>query len=64
MRMESQKQNQTRENSLPTLLGMRVLVGYLGEQAQFGWWQTGFYDPNSARALKFAFPNTAVARLL
>jgi hypothetical protein len=48
-----------KESCLPALLQLRALVGFLGERARSGWWQTGFYDPNSAKALMFAFPNTA-----
>ena len=33
-----------KESYLPTLLRMRLLVGFLGERAQFAWWQTAFYE--------------------
>lgn len=32
---------------LTTLLQMRLLVGFLGERAQFGWWPTAFYEASS-----------------
>ena len=32
---------------LATLLQIRLLVGYLGERAQFAWWPTAFYEPSS-----------------
>lgn len=38
-----------------TFLETRLLVGYLGERAQFGWWATGFYEPSSRAFLEPVF---------
>lgn len=43
---------------LLTLLHMRLLVGFLGERAQFSWWQTAFYEPSSRLFLEPAFLKT------
>lgn len=48
--------------NLQTLLRLRLIVGFLGERAQFNWWPTGFLEPSSrlflepvfTRALKLA----------
>jgi len=34
---------------LTTLLHIRLLVGFLGERAQFAWWPTAFYESSSRR---------------
>jgi hypothetical protein len=36
---------------LQAILRLRVIVGYLGEKAQFAWWPTEFYTPSSAAFL-------------
>ena len=41
------------------LLRLRLLVGFLGERAQFGWWSTSFFDPSGALFLEPAFPKTS-----
>ena len=46
------------EPSLASLLKIRLLVGYLGEQAQFGWWPTAYYEPPGHLFLEPAFPKT------
>ncbi len=39
-------------------LRLRILVGYLGERAQFGRWASAFFAPQSARLLHYLVPNT------
>ena len=38
---------------LTDLLGLRILIGYLGEKHQFGWWDTSFFD---AASIAFILP--------
>ena len=44
---------------LRELLQMRLLVGFLGEKAQFGWWPTSFFGEYSLRSLEFVAPKTS-----
>ena len=44
--------------SLAPLLKMRLLVGFLGERAQFGWWPTAFYESSGHLFLEPVFPKT------
>ena len=44
---------------LPTVLCLRLLVGYLGEQGQHSWWPTNFFGDYSMRSLEFIAPKTA-----
>ncbi len=37
---------------------MRLLVGFLGERAQFSWWPTAFFEASSQPFLEPAFPKT------
>jgi hypothetical protein len=46
-------------SNLPTLLQMRLLIGFLGERAQFGWWPTAFYEGSSRLFLEPVFSKTA-----
>lgn len=46
-------------NSLSALLGLRLLVGSLGERAQHAWWPTAFYEPSSRLFLEPVFARTA-----
>lgn len=46
------------ENQFSTLLQTRLLVGYLGEKAQFGWWPTAFYDSSARVFLEPVFAKT------
>ncbi|WP_160195480.1 BrxE family protein [Microvirga sp. BSC39] len=46
-------------DSLNDLLRVRLLVGYLGEINQFGWWKTSFYQPASQAFLEPVFPRTS-----
>lgn len=43
---------------VPTLRA-RLLVGFLGERAQFGWWPTAFYEASSRLFLEPIFSQTA-----
>ena len=36
----------------------RLLIGYLGERSQHGWWQTAFYEQSSQTFLQPIFPKT------
>jgi len=45
-------------SNLSTLLHMRLLVGFLGERAQFGWWPTAFYEASSRLFLEPVFAKT------
>jgi hypothetical protein len=45
---------------LPTLLQMRLLVGFLGERAQLSWWTTAFFGDYSLRSLEFVTPKTSL----
>lgn len=53
------KKEKMTESHLPTLLQMRLLVGFLGERAQFGWWPTAFYEPSSRLFLEPVFSKTS-----
>lgn len=44
---------------LSDLLKVRLLVGYLGEIDQFGWWKTSFYQPAGQAFLDPIFPRTS-----
>lgn len=41
------------------LLELRLLVGYLGERANHGWWATSFFEPSSRVFLAPVFAKTA-----
>jgi hypothetical protein len=43
---------------LATLLQLRLLVGFLGERAQYAWWPTSFYDQSSHLFLEPVFSKT------
>jgi hypothetical protein len=47
-----------KESYLPTLLQMRMLVGFLGERAQCAWWPTAFYEASSRLFLEPVFTKT------
>lgn len=40
---------------LSQLLNLRLLVGFLGERAQFDWWHTAFYEPSARPFLEPIF---------
>jgi hypothetical protein len=44
--------------SVSELFRLRLLVGFLGEKAQFGWWPTAFYEPSGIAFLEPIFPRT------
>jgi hypothetical protein len=44
---------------LQAITRLRVIVGYLGEKAQFDWWPSGFFTPSSAAFLNPVFARTA-----
>lgn len=46
------------DSALPALLKLRLIVGFLGEKSQFGWWPTTFFDPFSRRSLEFVAPRS------
>ncbi|KGG93071.1 hypothetical protein P245_10915 [Comamonas thiooxydans] len=48
-----------KESYLSTLLQMRLLVGFLGERAQFAWWPTAFYEASSRLFLEPVFFKTS-----
>ena len=48
-----------KESYLPTLLQMRMLVGFLGERAQFAWWPSAFYEASSRLFLEPVFSKTS-----
>lgn len=47
------------ESTLPTIFRMRLLVGLLGEHAQFAWWTTRFYESSSRPFLEPVFSKTS-----
>jgi hypothetical protein len=51
--------NRTDESHLSKLLHLRLLVGFLGEQAQFSWWPTKFYEASSRAFLEPVFSKTS-----
>jgi hypothetical protein len=46
-------------SSLPAILKTRLLVGYLGERAQYGWWPTAFYEASGRLFLEPVFSKTS-----
>jgi len=48
-----------REAELFTLLELRLLVGYLGEKEQHGWWSSSFFSAIAASFLEPVFTRTA-----
>jgi len=46
---------------LATLVALRVLVAYLGEKDQFGWWSTSFLSVTGRRFLELNFPRTLLS---
>jgi len=45
-------------DSVQRLIGLRYIVGFLGERSQSNWWPTSFYDISSIQFLEPAFPRT------
>jgi hypothetical protein len=48
-----------KESYLPTLLQMRLLIGFLGERAQYDWWPTAFPEASSRLFLEPVFSKTS-----
>lgn len=46
-------------NHVIALLRLRLLVGYLGERAQYAWWPTAFYEVSSRLFLEPVFSRTS-----
>lgn len=44
---------------MPDILKTRLLVGYLGERAQYAWWPTAFYEASSRMFLEPVFSRTS-----
>lgn len=45
-------------DELFSVLRARLVIGYLGERSQYGWWQTSFYEQSSQAFLQPIFPKT------
>ena len=48
-----------KDSNLSNLFQLRILVGYLGERAQFAWWPTAFYEASSRLFLEPVFSRTS-----
>jgi hypothetical protein len=46
------------QSPLRSILQARLIVGFLGERAQFGWWPTAFYETSSRLFLEPIFSRT------
>jgi hypothetical protein len=57
--MRASKDVKLQNDPISSLLRIRLLVGYLGEINQFGWWKTSFYQPASQAFLNPVFPRTS-----
>jgi hypothetical protein len=44
---------------LLSILKLRLLIGFLGERAQFGWWPTAFYEASGRLFLEPIFVKTS-----
>ena len=42
------------------IASLRLLIGYLGEQKQFAWWDTNFLSPVGMQFMAINFPRTAL----
>jgi hypothetical protein len=49
----------TTPSLLEEIARLRLLVGYLGQRKQFGWWDCTFLDPTGLQFLATTFPRTA-----
>ncbi|MBS1808660.1 MAG: BrxE family protein [Acidobacteria bacterium] len=49
-----------KEEMIDDYLRLRILVGYLGESAQFAWWNTSFFQPASRAFLDPIFTKTSL----
>jgi hypothetical protein len=50
----------TSSKTIEDLLQLRLVVAYLGESKQFGWWDTCFLDATGLRFMESVFPRTAL----
>ena len=46
------------DSQLRGFLKLRLIVGYLGERSQFGWWSSTFFDASGRSFLEPSFPKT------
>lgn len=46
-------------STVDTYLELRLLVGYLGEKEQCGWWASSFFEPSAMQFLTPVFTRTA-----
>lgn len=51
-------EGQTQNSEHRALLMLRIVVGYLGEESQFGWWKSSFFSGTSESFLTPVFPRT------
>lgn len=49
-----------KETAIEQCLQLRLLVGYLGETAQYGWWNTSFFLSSSKTFLEPIFARTSL----
>lgn len=54
----NKQDSSTKQTTAAQLVGLRLLVGYLGERTQFGWWPTAFFEPSARGFLEPPFPKT------
>lgn len=47
-----------KQDALIQYLNLRILVGFLGEKSQNGWWQTSFIGPTASSFLSHIYPRT------
>jgi len=48
-----------KQETLKTLVDLRIIVGYLGEKDQFNWWDSSFYSKSALAFLNPLFPRTS-----
>ncbi len=46
--------------TMEQLLRLRLIVGFLGEKNQFGWWHTTFFGATGRAALAYTFPRSTL----
>lgn len=49
-----------KEELVDDYLRLRILIGYLGESAQFAWWNTSFFHPSGRAFLDPIFTRTSL----
>lgn len=55
---ENDSKDTSQSSEYMSLLELRIVVGYLGETAQFGWWDSAFFSATSDSFLAPVFPRT------